>query len=57
MDPELERRIVGRLRENIGQRIILLVSQSLNAAGSADQAMRGIERRVETAYRSRRAGM
>ena len=36
MDPELERRIVGRLRDNIGHRIVLMVSHSLNAAGHAD---------------------
>ncbi|RJY08129.1 ATP-binding cassette domain-containing protein [Aurantiacibacter aquimixticola] len=36
MDPELERRIIGNLRESIGQRIILMVSHSLNAVGYAD---------------------
>jgi len=36
MDPELERRIIGRLRQDIGQRIILMVSHSLNAVGFAD---------------------
>ncbi|KLI63324.1 hypothetical protein AAV99_11740 [Aurantiacibacter marinus] len=36
MDPELERRIIGRLRQDIGARIILMVSHSLNAVGFAD---------------------
>ncbi|WP_340586891.1 ABC transporter ATP-binding protein [Erythrobacter alti] len=36
MDPDLERRVIGRLRENIANRIILMVSHSLNAVGYAD---------------------
>lgn len=36
MDPELERRIIGRLRQDIGRRIVLMVSHSLNAVGFAD---------------------
>ncbi|MGB3166786.1 MAG: ABC transporter ATP-binding protein [Alteraurantiacibacter sp.] len=36
MDAGLERRIVGRLRADIGQRIVLLVSHSLNAIDQAD---------------------
>ncbi len=36
MDPDLERRIIGRLRQDIGQRVILMVSHSLNAVGFAD---------------------
>jgi len=36
MDPDLERRIIGRLRHNIGSRIILMVSHSLNAVSFAD---------------------
>lgn len=36
MDPELERRIIGRLRADIGKRIVLMVSHSLNAVGFAD---------------------
>ena len=49
MDPELERRIISGLRESIGQRIVLLVSHSLNAAGCADQAIRVSGGVVETA--------
>ncbi|WP_206539308.1 ABC transporter ATP-binding protein [Aurantiacibacter luteus] len=37
MDAELERRIVGRLKEEIGSRVVLLVSHSLNAVAHADQ--------------------
>lgn len=36
MDPALERRIIGRLKAHIGQRIVLMVSHSLNAVGFAD---------------------
>ena len=36
MDPELERSVVARLRDNIGERIVLLVSHSLNAVEHAD---------------------
>jgi ABC-type bacteriocin/lantibiotic exporter with double-glycine peptidase domain len=36
MDPELERRIVGRLKQRIGDRIVMMVSHSLNAVGHAD---------------------
>lgn len=54
MDPELERRIVARLKAEIGHRIILLVSHSLNAAGHADQrieVMAGVARSVACADR------
>ncbi|WP_271077312.1 ATP-binding cassette domain-containing protein [Aurantiacibacter sp. MUD61] len=36
MDPQLERRIIGHLRQTIGDRIILMVSHSLNAVQYAD---------------------
>ncbi|WAT18918.1 ABC transporter ATP-binding protein [Aurantiacibacter sp. MUD11] len=36
MDPELERAIVSRLRETIGQRIVLMVSHSRNTLDLAD---------------------
>ncbi|MBH5323156.1 ABC transporter ATP-binding protein [Aurantiacibacter sediminis] len=36
MDPQLERRIIGGLRERVGDRIILMVSHSLNAVQYAD---------------------
>lgn len=36
MDPDLERLIIGRLKADIGQNIVLMVSHSLNAVGFAD---------------------
>ena len=40
MDPELERQVVARLRETVGNGIILLVSHSRNTAQLADIAIR-----------------
>ncbi|GGD47417.1 ATP-binding cassette domain-containing protein [Erythrobacter arachoides] len=37
MDAELERSIIGRLRQDIGNRVVLMVSHSLNAVMHADQ--------------------
>jgi ATP-binding cassette subfamily C protein len=40
MDPALERCIIARLKAGIGQRIVLMVSHSLNAAGFADMRIK-----------------